>query len=272
MNNEWTRAKKPLPPPIKPLRGRTYITPPQPNTRLPDWGFWKIKKRVTLREACALALNVDPDPMKRNPSNGLDFLPESFPNIETAQQFYKLLRLLDDNRFDKELFTIIHNDTVMLSEFASWCTPVVRDLIGRDIPHELAARAENAPQATPAANAETVPVTSPSGDDVEEQASVADDPDHDETLAALFNPVPVEALEKMFPAGGKWKSWAEKAASNGLIKSRPKRGMFNPYKAGVWFIRKGAVGWDDDRLYRTLANNLPARSLDNKHLLTGGIG
>lgn len=97
------------------------------------------------------------------------------------------------------------------------------------------------------------------------------DTDHDKILAALFDPLPVEALEKMFPAGGKWVAWADKAASNGLQDARVARAKFNPYKAGLWFVRKGAKDWDDARLYRTLTNNLPARSRDKEHLLTGGI-
>lgn len=89
----------------------------------------------------------------------------------------------------------------------------------------------------------------------------------DEILSALFDSVPVEALEKMFPASDKWKSWAEKAKSNGLITAREKR-RFNPYKAAVWFVSRGMTGWDIARCYRVLANNLPARSLDKRHLLT----
>ena len=121
---------------------------------------------------------------------------------------------------------------------------------------------------TPAAKVVAVPVVSPSGNTVEEQAA---DVDHDETLADLFDSVPVEALEKMFPTNDKWKSWAEKAASNGLKIARTERAKFNPYKAGVWFVRKGVEGWDVARLYRTLANNLPTRSRDEKYLLTDNL-
>lgn len=114
---------------------------------------------------------------------------------------------------------------------------------------------------------EDAPQTASADDDAE--APPTDD--HGETLAALFDPLPVEALEKMFPANGKWKSWAERAKRNGLIDARVKTAMFNPYRAGMWFVYKGAKEYDIARLYRTLANNLPARSLDDKHLLTGGI-
>jgi hypothetical protein len=120
----------------------------------------------------------------------------------------------------------------------------------------------------PAGKVEAVPVTTPSGDDVEEQAP----DDHDETLAALFEPLPVEALAKMFMIDlAQWKKWQDKAKAKGLIKAREGRAKFNPYKAGVWLVSKGEQGWDVARLYRTLANNLPARSHDKKDLLTGGI-
>ena len=49
------------------------------------------------------------------------------------------------------------------------------------------------------------------------------DNDHDKTLAALFDPVPVEALEKMFPACRQWKEWTERAARNGLKAAREGR-------------------------------------------------
>lgn len=116
------------------------------------------------------------------------------------------------------------------------------------------------PADAPTAKGEAAPATSASGN-----------VDHDETLTELFDPVPVEALEKMFPANGKWRAWAEKAKANGLINARVRTAMFNPYKAGVWFVNKGAEGWDTARLYRKLKDNLPARSRDAEYLLTNGI-
>ncbi|SEG15229.1 hypothetical protein [Nitrosomonas ureae] len=104
-----------------------------------------------------------------------------------------------------------------------------------------------------------------------DQETITSDYDIEEQLAILFDPVPVEALEKMFPANDKWKYWADKAKITGLICARKTRAKFNPYQAGMWFIRKGMEGWDEARLYRTLANNLPARSRASKHLLTGDI-
>lgn len=100
------------------------------------------------------------------------------------------------------------------------------------------------------------------------KAKINESADNEE-LAALFDPVPVEALEKTFPAEGNWKKWVERAKRNGLSIARDGRAKFNPYQAGLWFIRRGVQGWDDARLYRVLSNILPARSKDKKHLLTG---
>ena len=101
--------------------------------------------------------------------------------------------------------------------------------------------------------------------------AVSSDADANEILAALFDPVPVAALEKMFPATGAWENWAERAARNGLSVARESRGVFNPFKAAVWFMTKNMPGWDWARCRRTLANNLPARTQDKAHLLTGEL-
>lgn len=120
------------------------------------------------------------------------------------------------------------------------------------------------PADAPAAKVEAVPDTSPSGDDAEEQDT------DDDTLAALFDPVPVDVLEKMFPADGKWKTWTDRAARKGLIHAREGTAMYNPYKAGMWFVSNGRKGLTIGHCRRMLANNhLPDRSLDKKYLLTG---
>jgi len=102
--------------------------------------------------------------------------------------------------------------------------------------------------------------------------------DSDEKLASLFDGVTVECLAKMFPtdkdesiATKKWKNWQNNAKENDLIEARQGRGIFNPYKAGIWFLKKKIQGWDTARLHRTLAKNLPVRSRDEKHLLTGEL-
>jgi hypothetical protein len=118
----------------------------------------------------------------------------------------------------------------------------------------------------PTASTETKPVPAKVG-----AGDTATD-EEDTDLARLFDPVPVTALEKMFPSEGKWAGWAEHASRHPELKAaRQGRAMFNPYLAGIWFARKGRSGWDLARCRRTLANNLPDRSLDDKHRLTGEL-
>lgn len=108
-----------------------------------------------------------------------------------------------------------------------------------------------------------------SGDQFEPDQHASKDPEPETPLSELFDPVRVEALESIFPTGGKWKRWAERAKRNGLIKARVTRGNFNPYLAGEWFLTKGLPGWDWARCNRVLAGALPPRFLDEKHRLTG---
>jgi hypothetical protein len=93
--------------------------------------------------------------------------------------------------------------------------------------------------------------------------------DHGQGIAELFDSVGYKQLEAMFPDGGKWQRYAERADRNGLRAARTGRGLFNPYRAAHWWLSKGPEGWDLARCLRKLANNLPPRSLDSKHLLTG---
>jgi hypothetical protein len=90
--------------------------------------------------------------------------------------------------------------------------------------------------------------------------------DEAKTLADLFDPVRLATLERMFPADGKWKIWGEKSRANGLGAARTSHGFYNPYIAGMWFANR--VGWDLAHCHRVLANNLPARSRDEKFQLT----
>jgi hypothetical protein len=128
------------PPPISPLRGsgsmRSALSP-KPNNALPDWAKWKYMPEVEATEACALALNVDPDSMRRSPQSwmhpGADiFLPESFPSDEVAGQFKNLMAIVKANN----LLTI--HLKINLPEFAALCAPWVRG----EIPPELAALAK----------------------------------------------------------------------------------------------------------------------------------
>lgn len=101
----------------------------------------------------------------------------------------------------------------------------------------------------------------------ESARTIADDGSN---LAKLFDPVKIEQLEAMFPDDGKWASYAERAERNGLKKcARVGRGLFNPFRAAEWWIKRGPVRWKWEQCLRKLANNLPTRSRDSRNLLTG---
>jgi len=94
-------------------------------------------------------------------------------------------------------------------------------------------------------------------------------PDATAALATMFDPVTPAALERMFPAGGKWAEWTERAGRNGLKDAREGRAVFNPYRAALWFLQRGEPGWDLARCHHVLAKNLPARSRGEDYKLTG---
>ncbi len=96
---------------------------------------------------------------------------------------------------------------------------------------------------------------------------------YEATLAGLFDPVRKEQLETMFPDGGKWHKYLDKASINGLREAaKAGRGQFNPFFAAKWWIgTKGPVGWTWERCLRKLANNLPPRSRDFKNLLVSDL-
>lgn len=90
-------------------------------------------------------------------------------------------------------------------------------------------------------------------------------------VADLFDPVSKEQLEAMFPDSDKWASYAERQSRNGLKDAAfVSRAKFNPYRAAQWWVdTQSPSGWTWERCLRKLASNLPPRSRDSKHLLTG---
>jgi hypothetical protein len=90
----------------------------------------------------------------------------------------------------------------------------------------------------------------------------------EDVLAGWYDPVTHAELETMFPADGQWKNWAERASDNGLKAARVARARFNPYRAAQWFLHRGMPGWDQARVDRALAKNLPARSHDKREIFT----
>lgn len=109
---------------------------------------------------------------------------------------------------------------------------------------------------------------------IEERKKQADlRADHDKAIASLFEPVTKAQLEAMFPDNGRWDVYAERQGRNGLkVAANVSRAKFNPYHAAKWWIdTQSPAGWKWERCLRVLANNLPTRSLNSKHLLTGGF-
>jgi len=117
----------------------------------PDWGFWRNIPEVELWQACALAVDLDPDKvmfsrngwMAGEGDHGPFIESDSFGGTEQATAFHKRLRLLKTNLSNREQFSAgklsmsaSHKHGVKLSEFASWAAR-----IGLDVPAELAALA-----------------------------------------------------------------------------------------------------------------------------------
>lgn len=81
----------------------------------------------------------------------------------------------------------------------------------------------------------------------------------------LFDPVKAPQLEKMFPFGGRWARYIERAKRfPDLLAARESRAALNPYLAAEWWIKQGQDGWDWARCLRVLENNLPTRSRDSQ--------
>lgn len=148
---------------ITPTNGRGGYAPrysPPPSTvKPPTWDYWRHMPTVKPWQACALALNIEPDSVDYRPESW-DGQPETwdgFPS-EVRDHFIKLLQLLDANQFEKQHFTENFRMGVRLSEFAAWCAHV-----GFAIPPELSALATlpERPQVAPKVVA--APVISQSG-------------------------------------------------------------------------------------------------------------
>ncbi|QYZ65367.1 MAG: hypothetical protein HPY30_04830 [Gammaproteobacteria bacterium (ex Lamellibrachia satsuma)] len=95
---------------------------------------------------------------------------------------------------------------------------------------------------------------------------------------SAFDPLPLSGIARMFPLDRDeqnnldiWKTRADKASRNGLIKARISTGTgnaestFDPWEVSEWLIDKGH--YTRDKTERKLANNLPTRSAHLKDLI-----
>lgn len=103
--------------------------------QVPDWEFWRDMPEVELWQACALSLNLDPDPLTPS-DDGMGmggesyFKARSFPNDEAWEKFNKRLRLLEAN---------MQRPTVRLADFVTWASSLSTPW---DMPPELVALAQ----------------------------------------------------------------------------------------------------------------------------------
>jgi len=203
--------------------------------------YWKKKRRIGNDEIAALVCGINPFAWQK--------LRGAFPpdtNVVSAakqQEIDDVITLLNDRI----------SDPFASYSLAEWKS-VLNDC-GAPIPEWL--------KILPFADAID---SAPAGAEQENTEPA----DLDKELAELFDPVRVEQLEAMFPDDGRWAEYANRAASNALIAARKGRAQFNPYHAARWWLdSRGPTGWKWERCLRVLANNLPTRSRDSKHLLIG---
>ena len=242
----------------------------------PNWCKWVLMPEVKVWEACVLSIGLEPKTMEFERESwmyaegtGPHITSESFPSRESEQKYKDLVDVLAANLLVREHFSPAATTTrgkgycgVRLDEFVRWATLKVKWL---DLPPELAG----------------LILDKTNGDSTQTEAKAAPanatEQSVEEEIASWFDGVGYEQLATMFkehPDPQKneeiWKSYADEARNNKLKAARVSRAKFNPYRAGQWWLdRKNPTGWDKGRLHRTLANNLPARSLEHKPRLTG---
>lgn len=90
-----------------------------------------------------------------------------------------------------------------------------------------------------------------------------------EEICKLFDPMIQKAIKLQFNlvTESDWTKYFNRAARNGLKDIREKGGRYNPAKIGEWLVKNGL--YTQEQVDRKLANGLPARSKDKKHLITG---
>lgn len=153
------------PPPIKPVRGTGTSVRPHTTPRAPNWREWSFTPEVSLWQACALSLNIEPHSMRKitryRDFNDPTFEQDSFPTAEAKAEYELrhrvLLANLSDSRFfstdSRRAYQLPDQYVIELAEFAAWADAVVS---WQGLPPELVALAQEpkAPEAA-AANSGT---------------------------------------------------------------------------------------------------------------------
>lgn len=100
-------------------------------------------------------------------------------------------------------------------------------------------------------------------EDEEEQKPVED---ADKKMAALFDSVRVDDLERLFPTGN-WKAWTNNAKRYPALHiARTAPAQWNPYLAAQ-FLKKKIPSWKEERIIAALKKALPERSEDKEWML-----
>jgi len=214
-----------------------------------DADSWKSLNNLTPREASMLLCQI-------NPHNAEDDPLRISNDQTTPDDFKRLARAFEDIALsdpkERNLDDWLALARKMALKYHSWIDK-----------YEFASQLPENPTTTQEIEESSDSGMCETGDEAEEdRVSI------DEEIAALFDPVGVEQLEKMFPSKGAWKTWSAKAKEKGLIVARAGRAKYNPYIAAFWWMSsRSPEGWDWARCYRVLANNLPRRSMDETHRL-----
>lgn len=239
--------------------------------QVPDWEFWRDMPEVELWQACALSLNLDPDPLTPS-DDGMGmggesyFKARSFPNEEAWEKFNKRLRLLEAN---------MQRPTVRLADFVTWASSLSTPW---DMPPELVALAQKpealAGKPVPAPTTSAYMEGSDAAPEQLEPHEVERNDKPGQEICDLFDAMNQAEIAALFEKVSQddWKNHFERAARNGLKEARQGDAspyQYNPAKVADWLVCKGLYA--RDYADRRLANNLPKRSKDYKHLITGLI-
>jgi hypothetical protein len=234
---------------------------------------------VTLWQACALSLDIDPNTLTptstgwmAGPGGGVFFEPESFRDKEHEENFNRRQRLLQANLSDSRFFSPnisnmgdSNRDHVRLSEFAEWTLSRPSPW---DIPTELAKIAPTSADKRDLLEKNPQP----------EQNTRNDNSENFSRHAAFFDPLTATGLAAMFKVNRDppenltwWKSRIAQAYRLQLLKAaREDRGRYNPAKVADFLAAAGYI--ETGQLRRILANNLPERSLNRAQEIKEELG
>jgi len=233
----------------------------------PDYDRWPSKPCWHINEICYLAQGLDPDCMP----GGIEFDEESaevrpapinYEAVVIAAEFLDLIkRAIESGELEPaksggkyfkphDVVDYLNQKNVSLPR-------------GVVLPHELLIAKPGFAEETEAIGGS---IAQPSHEHVEQE------------VYDLFDPLPKDGIENIFILSAdrlenkeQWSKWIFRAARNGLKQARTdcQPYQYNPAKVADWLVNNGKL--DRARANRLLVKNLPPRSRDEKHLITGEL-